>query len=100
MELVIDDVSHSLILISRALIAKRIAGPTETSLESTIAERMTDERNKRRRTVKDRRLKRLITLEKKKRYNCEQVAVYPGGSYSGGRPVKFASPAGRRSPRG
>ena len=63
-----DDVSHSLVLISRALVAYRLAGPYPVLLPSEIAidERISAERNKRVGLVRARRLKRLAALAKKK----------------------------------
>ena len=67
-KLVLDDVSHSLVLISRALVAYRLAGPNPVLLPSGIAidEQINAERNKRVGLVRARRLKRLAALVKKK----------------------------------
>ena len=63
----LDDVSHSLVLISRALVAYRLAGPTPVLLPSDIAinERISAERTKRVGLVRARRLKRLALVKKK-----------------------------------
>ena len=56
----LDDVSHSLVLITRALIANRIAGPSAMLPDATVGERIASERrlriervNSRRKKIKD-----------------------------------------------
>ena len=63
---VLDDVSHSLVLISRALVSNRIAGPSGAAGDTDIGDRIQVERLKRTKDVQARRLKRIAALKKKK----------------------------------
>ena len=63
--LVLDDISHSLVLISHALISYRLAG-SNPGADYAIDDRIRSERCKRMKLVRDRRLKSLQALDKKR----------------------------------